>query len=343
MGIFNISMALTQGLMNHPKVKELHIIGNNECHAIFNNCPPHVHLHLLDQAVPRRFGRIWWDQFGMNKIVRQINPDWLLLPKGYRSFFPLGSKTKIACYIHDVMWEHYEQRGIGDRGKAFPLHEFIYFKHLSLYSMRHADLVLTHSLFNKGRILHYAPHANIVRIGVGFNQAPLTNTSRKLKKAVLTYASDYPHKRWDLVIKRLSVWLAQREDADDIRILVAGSLPEHCQLPSKHWQHVGRIPFSELQTIMREQCRMAAYFSDYESYGMPPVECILNGVPCVASDIPPIRENIPAEYLFHNDNENDFIRVANTTFDAQQSITCKAFPTNEEMCNSCAQALADFL
>ena len=131
MGIFNVSMGLTKGLMQHPEVSELHILGNNECGDTFRDCPPHVHLHLMDKPVPRRFERVWWDQFGLSAAVRKIKPDWLILPKGFPPLFPCLGKTKLACYVHDVGWEYYEHCTAAERNKAFPPHEYIYFKNLS--------------------------------------------------------------------------------------------------------------------------------------------------------------------------------------------------------------------
>lgn len=338
MGIFNVSMGLTYGLMQHPDVTELHILGNDECAAAFADCPPHVHLHLMDKPVPRRFGRVWWDQFGLPAAVRRISPDWLLLPKGVPPFFGILGKTKVACYVHDVMWEHYEQRPAQDRAKAFPLHEFIYFKNLSLRAMRTADVVFTHTRFNAERILSYEPRARIARIGIGFDSPPLTADSPR-GTDILTYASTFPHKRTDLTFSRINAWLHQRPDSGNIRIHLVGSLPKGTQLPDSRWLHHKRIPYTELCTLLRERCRMAVYFTDYESYGMPPVECLHNGIPCLASDIPPIRENIPAQYLVPNDSESDFIRTANDCYDGKLPFTCPDFPTWAEVTHSCVQAM----
>ncbi|MBR5886883.1 MAG: glycosyltransferase [Akkermansia sp.] len=338
MGIFNVSMGLTRELMQHPDVTELHILGNDECSSVFADCPPHVHLHLMDKPVPRSFGRVWWDQFGLPAAVRRIAPDWLLLPKGVPPFFPCMGATKIACYVHDVMWEHYEQRPFGDRQKAFPLHEFIYFKNLSLRAMRTADVVLTHTKFNEERIHSYVPQAKISRIGIGFDAPALPNSELK-GRDILTYGSTFPHKRLDLTFDRLTKWLNQRPDSADIRIHLVGSIPEGISLPDERWIHHKRIPYTQLCDLLQQQCRMAVYFSDYESYGMPPVECLLNGVPCLASDIPPIRENLPEQYLVPNEDPDAFIHTANNCYDGRLPFTCPTFPDWKKVTNLCIQAL----
>lgn len=339
MGIFNVSMGLTRGLMNCPEITELHILGNNECKEAFTDVPSHVHMHLLDKPVPRRFKRVWWDQVGLSAAIRKIAPDWAILPKGVPPFLPCLKKTKLACYVHDVMWEHYKQRPAKDRKGPFPLHEFIYFSRLSLHAMRISDLVLTHTQFNADRILHYQPNARIARIGIGFDDTPPLNVGCEGQRDILTYASTFPHKCTALTIQRISEWLARRNDADNIRIHVVGSMAPDMKLPDSRWIHHSRIPFHELRELLRKSCRMAVYFSDYESYGMPPVECLLNGVPCIASDIPPIRENIPAQYLFLNSSAESFIQTANATYDGEIPFVCPAFPNWNEVAQRCVQAM----
>lgn len=339
MGIFNVSIGLVKGLMKHPDITELHILGNAECREVFENCPKHVHLHLIDRPVPRRFERVWWDQVGLCRAVRRIAPDWIILPKGVPPFFARFGKAKMACYVHDVMWEHYEQRSSSDRKGPFPWHELMYFRNLSLRAMRVSDLVLTHTQFNADRILHYQPKARIARIGIGYDDTPPSEINFDGRYDILTYASTFPHKCTPLTIQRISEWLGTRPDSDRIRVHVVGSMPADMKLPNERWIHHARIPFEELRALLRETCRMAVYFSDYESYGMPPVECLLNGVPCVASDIPPIRENVPAQYLFKNADKEDFIAKANAAYDGICSFICPQFPTWDEVVDRCVKAM----
>lgn len=339
MGIFNVSMGLTRGLMTCPEISELHVLGNNELGGLFEDCPPHVHLHLMDKPVPRRFARVWWDQFGVSAAIRKIAPDWAIFPKGFPPYFPLLGKTKLACYVHDVGWEYYEDKPAEIRNKAFPRHELMYFKRLSLRAMRMSDVVLTHTVFNESRIHAHEPRARVARIGIGFDEPAPVDSLNSTKKDVLTYASTFPHKRMDIVLARLTAWLQQRADAENIRIHLVGSLPKQFELPDYHWVHHSRMPFTELRQLMRKKCRMAVYVSDYESFGMPPVECLLNGVPCIASDFPSFHENLPESYIFPQDNEAEFIRTANEVYDGSIPFTCPEYPTWNQVAERCVKAL----
>ncbi len=92
-----------------------------------------------------------------------------------------------------------------------------------------------------------------------------------------------------------------------------------------------RLPWGELQQLLREQCRVSVYFSDYEGFGMPPVESLRLGIACAASDLPPIRENIPPRYLFNNDDEAGFVRTLNALYEQSKVEDCPNYPSWAEV------------
>ena len=325
--------------MECPDVSELHILGNEECRNEFVDCPSHVHIHFADKPVPRRFARVWWDQVAVSNAVRKINPDWMIFPKGFPPYFFRMGKTRVASYIHDVGWEYYRDKAFSERKKAFPLVEWLYFTRLSVRAMKKSDLVLTHTAFNETRIQAYAPGTKVARIGIGFEGYNSTSVPIEKRKDVLTYASTFPHKRMELEIERLNSWYLQRPDAADIRIHLVGSKPDGLLLPGDYWLHHQRMPLLQLMELLRSKCRMSVYFSDYESFGMPPVESMLNGIPCVTSDLPGPRENVPSQYLFKNADEGDFIAKANAAYDGVNPFVCPEFPTWNEVARRCVAAM----
>lgn len=338
MGIFNVSMGLAKGLMHCPEVTELHILGNNECGEAFKDCPPHVHLHLTDKPVPRRFARVWWDQFGLCAAVRKIAPDWVILPKGVPPFFPCFGKAKMACYVHDVIWEYYTK--LSREGKnPFPWYENIYFKKLGLRALQKSNLIFTSTQFNKGRFESHHPGTNTSVVGIGFDDKEEAAHYEERKKDILFFASTFPHKLTALGVSRLKAWMTQRCDKQKINIHVLGKMPEGVDTDETYWCKKGRITQSELRELINKQCKVSVYFSEYEGYGMPPVESLRAGTACVASDIPPIRENIPEQYLFDNTSETDFINTMNRVYDGTAPFCCPQFPTWQEVCNRCVQAM----
>lgn len=109
---------------------------------------------------------------------------------------------------------------------------------------------------------------------------------------------------------------------------VVGGLPTGISLPEQAgWVRHARLKTDALLEL-RRSCRIAIYFSAYEGFGMPPVECLLEGQPCIASDIPPIRENVPASLLFRNDDFASFSSCISNTL-AAGTLPAIAMPTWE--------------
>lgn len=337
LGIFNVAMGLCKAFIKNPQINELHILGNSECANALPPLPPHVHLHLADKAPPRRFARIYWDQWGIQEAIKKIKPDWALLPKGFVPYFRSIGNCKLACYLHDVNWEYYRDKTLA-KDSPFPPHQMFYFSRLGLRSLEVADLVFTSTQFNKSRFTALRPQCRTEVIGIGFDDPP-QKTRAHYGKDILAYISPYPHKRSDLIIPRLSAWLAQRPDAQDIRIHLIGKKPQGFTPPSPQWKEYSHLPFADLQALIRDKCRVSLYFSDYEGFGMPPVESLRMGIPCLASDLPPIRENIPARYLVSNDDAPQFITTLNALYDNPHTDDTPVYPTWEQVAQRALDAM----
>ncbi len=337
-GIYNVSIGLAKGLAHCEDVSELHILANKEIAPLLEGAPPHVHIHLADKPVPVRYGRLWWDQVGISRAVREIQPDWALLPKGVPPFFPRIGKTKLACYVHDVNWEYYAKLGKGTPN-SLPRSQHLYFKSLLLRALRISDLVLTSTQFNKGRYLSYEPRAHTEVVGIGFD-TPQAPCRHERGRDILFFSSPYPHKLTELGVQRVSAWLRQKGDEGrNIRIHVIGGQTPNFAFPDERWIPYGRLPETEMRRIMTEECRVAVYFSAYEGFGMPPVECLRTGIPCVASDLPPIRENIPAELLFDNEDAVSFISTMNRAYDMTEMPNRPVYPTWQNVAQRVVHAM----
>lgn len=325
-GIYNVSIGLAKGLAQCDGVSELHILANEEIAPLFADMPPHVHVHLAHKVVPVRYGRLWWDQAGVSRAVREIQPDWALLPKGVPPFFPRMGKTKLACYVHDVNWEYYAKLGKGTPN-SLPRTQHLYFKSLLLRALHISDLVLTSTQFNKSRYLSYEPRTHVEVVGIGFDR-PAKAFRHERGRDILFFSSPYAHKLTQLGVQRVAAWLAQMgEQGSNIRVHVIGGQTPNFAFPDERWIPYGRLPETEMRRIMTEECRVAVYFSAYEGFGMPPVECLRAGIPCVASDLPPIRENIPAELLFDNAKEESFFSVMNHAYTLSALPNRPDYPT----------------
>lgn len=227
-----------------------------------------------------------------------------------------------------------------DLGKQspFPPSQLAYFSRLGRRSLQISDLVLTSTQFNKGRYQSLVPTCQVAVVGIGFDETAQEQPQQR-GKDVLVYVSPYPHKRSDLVLPRLGAWLAQRADGQDINIHLVGEMPAGVQLPDARWIAHQKLPFAQLQQLILQKSRCCIYFSDYEGFGMPPVESLRQGVPCLASDLPPIRENIPTRYLFDNQEESSFINALNKVYDQPDTSDCPSFPNWQQVSQRAVDAM----
>lgn len=340
-GIFNVSLGLARAFLRRSGVAELHLLGNAEWREALGELPPHAVMHGAERPVPSGWRRVMWDQAGAARAIAKIRPDWALFPKGFPPLRPLPAPVKLACYVHDIIWEYYDNLtpGEGNRsGTPFPLLQKLYFRRLALHALRHADLVLTSTQFNRDRFLAREPRARVAPVGIGFS--PINERAAGGGKDLLLFVSPFPHKLTRQAVAWLARWLDTPE-AEGVRVHAVGRLPDDLQgtLPASRWVEHGRMKEEELDDLKRFQCRAALYFSAYEGYGMPPVECLHMGLSCLASDIPPIRENVPERFLFPNNSYDIFAQKLRNVLTRPDTGDVPPFPSWDDVAERCLRAM----
>jgi glycosyltransferase involved in cell wall biosynthesis len=125
---------------------------------------------------------------------------------------------------------------------------------------------------------------------------------------VLLFASKWPHKRTDIALRLLDHWLRKfnyRGVIDCIGILS----PQMEKPTGPSWNWIGRVPPAQGREMIRK-ARAVIYVSEYEGFGMPPVEAVLEGTCPVFSDLPPLREVMgDVGCAFCNDSDESFARA----------------------------------
>lgn len=305
MGIYNFSVQLARSLSESAGVWDLTIFSNRTISPNLH-LPANIRLEDHDQAIRNKIGRILWDQWGVYKKARATRHSWLFLPKGFCSF-SVRPPMRVAAYVHDVMGEYYRRRYPG----FWPKLESAYFTRSLAATFRHADVVFTNTEFSKSEMIAAAarmgvPVKKVVVAGYGFN-APEPRRMAKENRVVL-FASQWPHKRTDIALHFLDYWL--RESKFDGIIDCIGILSPQMEKPrGPNWNWIGRVPPAQGREMM---CRARAivYVSEYEGFGMPPMEAILEETCPVFSDIPPLREVMNgAGHSFSNDSKESFARA----------------------------------
>jgi len=302
MGIYNCSVQLARGLSERMEGGNLTVLSNRTISPNLN-LSGNARLEEYDQAISGKVGRILWDQWGVYQKAKATGHPWLFLPKGFCSF-SVRPPMRVAAYVHDVMGDYYRQRYPG----FWPKWESFYFTRSLAATFRHARVIFTNTEFSKGEMTAMAarmglPLRKVVVAGYGFNR-PAANPVQKENRVVL-FASQWPHKRTDIALNFLDHWL--RESNYEGIIDCIGILSPQMKKPSgPNWNWIGRVPPAQGRDMMR-RARAIVYVSEYEGFGMPPVEAITEGTCPVFSDIPPLREVMDgAGHAFANDSKKSF-------------------------------------
>ncbi|HQQ05108.1 MAG TPA: glycosyltransferase [Kiritimatiellia bacterium] len=310
-GIYNISLGLGRALAQHPALERLTCLVNSTLPADMLSSA-RTETRIVDVPLRGRWGRIAWDQAGCYRAARRSGNPWLFLPKGFGSFVQ-RCPVKLAVYLHDIIILIYPERYPGVVSRA----HYRYFDLTCRQTLRHADLVFTNTEFSRREILRWARERKIrcppvVVAGYGFEPRL---SPRPRRDQILVMVRDVPHKRTDLAVAWTERW--RTESGYEGRILCAGPLPEGLALPrDPAWVSAGKVPPKQMIELMAES-RAVVHFTEYEGFGMPPVEAVLAGTPPVYSQIPVAQEVMGETGCpFSNDDYDSFSHAMNRALGA---------------------------
>jgi glycosyltransferase involved in cell wall biosynthesis len=307
-GIFNLSVQLAETLAQRSEFEQFTVLSNHTL-AGWLRLPPHVSVIKHDQAVAGRLQRIFWDQWGVYRAARQVGHAWLFLPKGFASFVsscPVRLVTCVADANHDYYRRHYP-------GTVTPFRAW-YFRQSLRGTIKHSRIIFTISEFTASEVRRVAQEEGltppVIRpMGIGFRR-PM-NAWRPKQNRLVVLVSPWPHKRADLAVDFLTRWQKQTPFSGTVELV--GRLPACVRLPDiPGWKHHPRLPETAYRDLIAE-ARVLLYCSDYEGFGMPPVEAVLAGCCPVYSELPATREVMAGVGLaFLNTDFLSFARALDT-------------------------------
>jgi len=285
LGIFNLSIGLLAALARQPQVGRLHVLGNREIAGFLPRGAP-VTATDHDRPLRGRFGRIWWDQVELAQAARRSGCGWTYLPKGFVPWWvPLPGR--VACYVHDTIQEFFR----GRYPQAFSGLDRRYFAQSLRCTLRRAQVIFTNSEFTRQEVVRFArarrlePPPTIVA-GIGFDLDPVPANAKS--GGIVCLASRWPHKRTDLAVRYLEQW--QRETGYAGAIDWVGDVPERMAWPDcANWRRHRRLDHAAYQQLLKAG-RALVFFTEYEGFGMPPVEAVLLGTCPVYSRLPVTTE-----------------------------------------------------
>ncbi|MEN9573664.1 MAG: hypothetical protein RL514_1519 [Verrucomicrobiota bacterium] len=282
-GIFNLSLGLVEQLARRPEFFRRTVLANR---TLAGRLPATLDVRWHDAPTRGRLSRMWWDQWGVYSAAAATGNEWLFLPKGFASFLRPCPQRLAACVadtIHDFYQARYPQ--------AVNALEQGYFVRSFWGTVRHAQVLFTISDFTSSEVARLARARGVTpppirTIGIGFTRPAPSAIPPENRVCVL--ASPFFHKRTDLAV----AWLARWQQASGFAGAVdwVGRLPAGLVLPDfPNWQRHERLPEDEYRQLLA-RARALVFFTEYEGFGMPPVEAALAGACPVFSAVPATRE-----------------------------------------------------
>ncbi len=284
-GIFNVALGLAERIALRPELSRFTLLANSTL-ADRLRLPPTVAVHPCNQAIAGRLRRMFWDQRGVYRAAARTGNEWLCLPKGFASFVS-RCPVKLATYVHDTIHDFYRENYPGTMRSL----ESAYFLRSLLASIRYSRIVFTNSEFSRSEILRLARKQGlatpeVVRVGIGFTPEKRLRTEKDDRLLVMT--TRLPHKRADLAVDYIARWHSDSGFQGAIDWL--GSLPANLTLPDRPgWRMHARVSDEQLAQMLTRS-RALIYLTEYEGFGMPPVEAVLAGTCPVYSQIPVTSE-----------------------------------------------------
>ncbi len=258
------------------------------------------------------------EQINYNKIIPKCD---LFFSPHYN--VPLGkvkAKKRIAT-VHDVFHlAFFNELNVAQK---------IYSKYVINRALKLSDQIITVSNFSKKEILKYTSFKDYSKINVIHNGIDIMNVSKEettdLPKSYFLFVGNVkPHKNLERTIKAYKLFIETvSENVDKPAFLIVGKkegfitgdnniiqIIENDPLLRKHVIFTGWVSDNRLNKIYSKAICLI-FPSYYEGFGLPPLEAMSFGVPCIVADAASIPEicNDAVLYFDPFNIESIFLRL----------------------------------
>jgi glycosyltransferase involved in cell wall biosynthesis len=270
---------------------------------------PEAKAHEFIPLAPKAAGGTVWEQVTLPRLVRHAKADVLFCP-GYSG--PVRPPVPMVVAVHDVSfaahpdWFHWKE---GLRRRT-----------VTRMAAQGAARVLTISEFSKGEIVQHLQvdpgKVEVVYPGVT-TIAPVAPKSLRPPDPVILFVGSIFNRRHIPELIDGFARLARRTPRVRLEIVGDNRTMPHVDLgvvarKSGVLERIGiqsYVSDEELGQLYRH-ARVFAFLSDYEGFGMTPVDALAGGIPIVVLDTPVAREIYGNAAIYIDRPEPELIETA---------------------------------
>jgi glycosyltransferase involved in cell wall biosynthesis len=230
-----------------------------------------------------------WEQWTLARALAADRPDVLFAP-GYSA--PLTAPCPTAVAIHDMSFAAHPE--------WFSPREGLRRRAVTAWSARRARVILTISEFSKREIVaRLAQPPDRVRVIYLGTRQPVVPAGQLRDPLVLYVGSIFARRHVDLLIDSFATIVAPRVPAARLEIVGENRLPAHAplthgldQAPADVRARVRFRSYVDEATLddLYRRASVFAFLSEYEGFGLTPLEAMAQGAAPVVLDTPVARE-----------------------------------------------------
>jgi glycosyltransferase involved in cell wall biosynthesis len=219
---------------------------------------------------------------------------------------PLSYSGPLIVTIHDLLLRH-QPKSAKASTRAWPIRAIkqLGFRLVLDHTVKAARRICVPTEFVRQDLEHLYPKAmgKVVVTGEGVTSFDVKRITQNVNldegsvdegRFLLYVGSAYPHKRLDLL---LDAWAELSRLDSGLELVLAGEMDVFMQklkamskernLPRVRF--LGRVTDQELSGLYQEASSLV-FPSDFEGFGLPPLEALVQGCPVVSSDAGPMPE-----------------------------------------------------